>query len=332
MKLSYFKKSILGIISAVSISLVIIYISNIPLQEITAFSIQLLLLSLTITLTRLISQATRFYILLKLFSNTDFKFSQSILIRSSSEFFALTTLPFLADEAARAFMLIEKGLSPAVSFSITFIELILDTVIGAILSFASGIYALIIGERVLAITILLISLFQMTLIVAIISFSKEKKVQFFVKIRIPIARKIHSSHLIASMLKDTAKEYSRIISSILSTRYILYLTLLIVLTVIVTVTPAIILHEILAEYGYNNFLNTLYAFRSGETFGVLPITVGGAGLTEAGVYLYMERVLEIDSWSSVIKWRIATYYITLIITSSMLLLISVKYFKRSLAQ
>ena len=180
----------------------------------------------------------------------------------------------------------------------------------------------------LAITILLTSLFQITLSASIITFSKEKEVQFLIKIKIPIARKIHSSHLIASMFKDAAKEYSRIISSILSTRYILYLTLLIVLTVIVT--PAIILHGILAEYGYGNFLNALYAFRSGETLGVLPITVGGAGLTEAGVYLYMERVLEVDSWGSVIKWRIATYYITLIITSFMLILILTKYFKRSL--
>jgi len=183
---------------------------------------------------------------------------------------------------------------------------------------------------VLAITILLTSLFQITLSASIITFSKEKEVQFLIKIKIPIARKIHSSHLIASMFKDAAKEYSRIISSILSTRYILYLTLLIVLTVIVIVTPAIILHGILAEYGYGNFLNALYAFRSGETLGVLPITVGGAGLTEAGVYLYMERVLEVDSWGSVIKWRIATYYITLIITSFMLILILTKYFKRSL--
>ncbi len=182
----------------------------------------------------------------------------------------------------------------------------------------------------LAITILLTSLFQITLSASIITFSKEKEVQFLIKIKIPIARKIHSSHLIASMFKDAAKEYSRIISSILSTRYILYLTLLIVLTVIVIVTPAIILHGILAEYGYGNFLNALYAFRSGETLGVLPITVGGAGLTEAGVYLYMERVLEVDSWGSVIKWRIATYYITLIITSFMLILILTKYFKRSL--
>jgi len=86
MKLNYFKKSILGIISAASISLAIICVFNIPLQEITVFSVQLLLLSLTITLIRLISQAIRFYILLKLFSDTDFKFSQSILMRSSSEF------------------------------------------------------------------------------------------------------------------------------------------------------------------------------------------------------------------------------------------------------
>jgi hypothetical protein len=89
MKLNYIKKSILGIISAFSISLIIIYIFNIPLHEITAFTIQLLLLSLTISLIRLISQAARFYILVRLFSCIDFKFSESILMRGSSEFLLL---------------------------------------------------------------------------------------------------------------------------------------------------------------------------------------------------------------------------------------------------
>jgi hypothetical protein len=332
MKLNYIKKSILGIISTLSISLIIIYVFNIPLHEITAFTLQLLLLSLIISLIRLISQAVRFYILLRLFSNADFKFSESILMRGSSEFFALTTLPFLADEAARTFMLIEKGLPPTTSFSIAFTELILDTVVGAILSFPSGLYALMLRERVLAVIILLISLLQITLSLMFIVFSKEKRIHFLEKIKPFIAGRKHSSQLITSMLKDGAREYSRILGSIFSTKYIVYLTLLVMLTIIVILTPAIILYGILLEYGYNSFLNALYAFRSGEILGLLPVTIGGAGLTEAGVYLYMERVLGIDSWSSVIKWRIATYYITLIITSSMLVLISIKYFKRSLTQ
>lgn len=171
---------------------------------------------------------------------------------------------------------------------------------------------------------------QITLSLTFIFFSQEKRIHLLEKVKPFIAGKIRSSQLIISMFKDGAKEYSRILGSVFSTKYIGYLTLLIMLTIIVIIAPAIILYGILVEYGYGNFLNALYAFRSGEVLGVLPVTIGGAGLTEAGVYLYMERVLGIDSWSSVIKWRIATYYITLIVTSSMLVPMSIKYFKRSL--
>ena len=134
------------------------------------------------------------------------------------------------------------------------------------------------------------------------------------------------------MFKDGGKEFFRILGSIFSMKYLIHLAMLVMFSIVIIIVPAIVLHEILIDYRYNNFLNVLYAFRSGETLGVLPVTAGGAGLTEIGVYLYLLRVLGVDSLSSVIKWRIATYYITLIITSFMLIYTSIKYFRKFLAR
>lgn len=332
MKLDHLKRSLLGIISVIIISLVIICIFNIPLSEIIQFTPQLLFLFIAMSMIRLLSQGIRFHILLKIFNNPGFTFSESVIIRGSSEFFALTTLPFLADEAARTFMLTERGLPFSTSFWITFIELLLDTLIGAILSLASGVYAFLSGERLLASTILTISSFQVTLSIIFISLSKNKDISLFKKIRLPLSRKLQSTQYISSMFKDGGKEFFRIIGSIFSLKYLIHLAMLVLLSVAIIIVPAIVLYEILTEYGYSNFLNVLYAFRSGETLGVLPITAGGAGLTEIGVYLYLVKVLGVDSLSSVIKWRIATYYITLIITSFMLIYTSVKYFRKFLTK
>ncbi len=332
MNLNYFKKSLLGIISVIIITSVIIYIFNIPLNEIIQFTPQVLLLFLILSIIRLLSQGIRFHILLKLFSNSGLTFQESVIIRGSSEFFALTTLPFLADEAARTFMLTERGLPFSTSFWITFIELLLDTLIGAILSIASGVYALLSGERLLASTILTISSLQIILSIIFIALSKNKGISLFKKIRLPLSRKPQFTQYISSMFRGGTKEYFRILGSIFSLKYLTHLALLVLISIVIIIVPAIVLYEILIECRYSNFLNVLYAFRSGETVGVLPVTVGGAGLTEIGVYFYLVRVLGIDSLSSVIKWRIATYYLTLIITSFMLISTSIKYLRKFLTK
>ncbi len=332
MKLNHFKKSLVGVISVIIITLVIICIFNIPFSEILQFTPQLLFLFIAMSIIRLLSQGIRFHILLKLFSNSGFTFSESVIIRGSSEFFALTTLPFLADEAARTFMLTERGVPFSTSFWITFIELLLDTLIGAILSLASGVYALLSGERLLASTILTISSLQIILSIIFIALSKNKGISLFKRIRMPLSRKLQSTQYISFMFKDGGKEFFRILGSIFSMKYLIHLAMLVMFSIVIIIVPAIVLHEILIDYRYNNFLNVLYAFRSGETLGVLPVTAGGAGLTEIGVYLYLLRVLGVDSLSSVIKWRIATYYITLIITSFMLIYTSIKYFRKFLAR
>ncbi|MCX8202018.1 MAG: hypothetical protein N3H84_07970, partial [Candidatus Caldarchaeum sp.] len=97
------------------------------------------------------------------------------------------------------------------------------------------------------------------------------------------------------------------------------LTFLLASTAVVMSAPALILYLQLGSIGSTGFLASLFSFHSGNVLGVLPVTVGGAGLTEAGVYIYLRTVYGIDSAATVVQWRIATYYVSLILSGVMFL-------------
>jgi uncharacterized membrane protein YbhN (UPF0104 family) len=54
---------------------------------------------------------------------------------------------------------------------------------------------------------------------------------------------------------------------------------------------------------------------AGNAIGNLPITVGGSGLTEFGLWAYLNHLAEFKlelpensiEWNTIIAWRIATY-------------------------
>jgi hypothetical protein len=55
----------------------------------------------------------------------------------------------------------------------------------------------------------------------------------------------------------------------------------------------------------------------------LPITIGGSGLAEFGIIAYLNNLNPFDftkptegisGWDAVIGWRIATYYVPIVIT------------------
>jgi uncharacterized membrane protein YbhN (UPF0104 family) len=62
---------------------------------------------------------------------------------------------------------------------------------------------------------------------------------------------------------------------------------------------------------------SIFAVMAGNAIGNLPITVGGSGLTEFGIWAYLNHVssfaLELPQnnvdWNTIIAWRIATYQI-----------------------
>ena len=68
--------------------------------------------------------------------------------------------------------------------------------------------------------------------------------------------------------------------------------------------------------------DSVMAVMGANAIGNLPITIGGSGLAEFGIVAFLNdlnpfdpaAVESADEWSAVIAWRIATYYIPIVVT------------------
>ena len=85
-----------------------------------------------------------------------------------------------------------------------------------------------------------------------------------------------------------------------------------------------------------NAFDSIMAVMAANDIGNLPITIGGSGLAEFGIVAYLNNLNPFDfsmaegsvEWNTVIAWRIATYYVPIVITWFLLMKLALgKYTK-----
>lgn len=84
-------------------------------------------------------------------------------------------------------------------------------------------------------------------------------------------------------------------------------------------------------------LDSVMAVMAANSVANLPITVGGAGLTELGIFAYINDANPFDisisegviEWNAILGWRIATYYIPLAVTWLLLVKLALTKVSRS---
>jgi uncharacterized membrane protein YbhN (UPF0104 family) len=89
------------------------------------------------------------------------------------------------------------------------------------------------------------------------------------------------------------------------------------LSLVTALSHAALLHISLGPGG-PGLIGSIIAHSSGGVLGSLPVTVGGAGLTEAGIHLSLLGLYGIDRLDAVLRWRIMTYHMCLAISGLML--------------
>jgi hypothetical protein len=307
----------MGLAASLASLLIIMKLSETPLSEVSTLSTSLLYLFILLALVRVLAQGLRFYILVRRYASLRLGLGRAVLIRALSEFFALTTIPFIADETVRVVLLREMGEKVSTAIWIAVSELVMDVFFGGSVACLAGLLAFQSGSQGLGATILLISAFQLSAVLTLIRIATHRE-----------------NSLVAATLRLvqrnalTRKIFSRTMGQLFSegssagaplSRDKPALALLALLTAVVMTVPALTLYVISPDTGV---LGSLLAFHAGSSIGVIPITVGGSGLTGAGVFLYSEGVLGVGSWPKVIVWRIATYYLTLLMTGLSLLVYS----------
>jgi uncharacterized membrane protein YbhN (UPF0104 family) len=85
-----------------------------------------------------------------------------------------------------------------------------------------------------------------------------------------------------------------------------------------------------------NAVESIFAVMAGNAIGNLPITVGGSGLTEFGVWAYLNHLSEFKlelpennvEWNSIIAWRIATYQLPIPIAWFLLMKMALRKYEK----
>ncbi|MDJ0273619.1 MAG: lysylphosphatidylglycerol synthase domain-containing protein [Nitrososphaerota archaeon] len=302
------------LIAGVVIPLVLLRAGGIGLEDLMDVGPDLLATSLALNGLRFLAQGMRLHALLNA-AGVRQKLTRSVLIRGASEFFALTVFPFGADEAFRTAVLTRLGLSVWTSLRIAFAELIFDVMVVAPFALVAGTIALSAGNAHLAALLIPVASVQLTFSLAISS--------VVLKGTVPRSRvigwvsSVTSRFRVGGLNRPVSEEgWTDDRSDLRKPQLVASMTLL---SLAVMLAHAVLLQLALSSWGID-LIVAVIAFSSGGVLGSLPVTVGGAGLTEAGIHLALRSLFGVDDLEAVLKWRLMTYHVCLALSALILLL------------
>ncbi|MFB5637786.1 MAG: YbhN family protein [Nitrosarchaeum sp.] len=246
-------------------------------------------------------------------------------VRIGSEFIKFTTPMFVGAEFIVIYYLHKKGVPPSKSTWIAIMDIVTEVFAGGLLSIMAGIIALMHGAYVIGALILGISI-TITSLWMVLFFLSSKRTfqvpQIFVSLTKRFAKEKGTKYIeqtnswmkeVCTMSRENLKTSES--KKVFTTSFLFSLTSWsfygISFMIIAMGTGYIVgaFDSIMAVMGANAIAN-------------LPITVGGSGLAEFGIIAYLNNLdpfnLDIPqgtvAWDAVIGWRIATYYVPIMIT------------------
>jgi len=309
---------VLGIAISIVILAIVASLFNFNISIVLSINPFYFLLALASSLLVLLVQGLRFRFIIDTFTDKGpFKMRESIIVRIGSQFVAMTTPAYVGGEVARAAWLATKGIPAGTALWLPYIEIIFDVYSTGLFSFLAGIIALNYGRIFLGTILTLLSAIMLFLMTLVIFLSRSERLRipnFLKKMAIRILGEKRGNSMIEKA--DTAimelKEASRVTLTKKNIKHLFYIS---IYTTILALLTGSSLFFIAKGLGLNvDLYQSLLAVFASVILGNLPITFGGAGLAEAGVYYYSSLVLGVSSWPMVFAWRLASYIIPLAIT------------------
>ncbi|HJJ22880.1 MAG TPA: flippase-like domain-containing protein [Nitrosopumilus sp.] len=246
-------------------------------------------------------------------------------VRVGSEFIKFTTPMFVGAEFVIVYYLHKKGVKLSKSTWIAIMDIVTEVFAAGLLSIMAGIIALLNGAYVVAAIILgtsitvtslwlvmfflsSVHMFQVPKALAnlVKKLGKEKGVKYINKTNTWMEE-------VCIMSKENLKtsESKKIFTVSFLFSLVSWLFFGISFMIISMGTGYVI-----------NAFDSIMAVMGANAIGNLPITVGGSGLAEFGIVAYLNNLNPFDfsipegavAWDTVIGWRIATYYVPILIT------------------
>ena len=318
-------------IIAVAVSLVpfLLLFAFTPVSPADVFSVGVLpfLLSVSAVMVRILLQAYRFRYFINHFIGPNISTTlKTMNARIGGEFVTQTTPSFIGGEIVRIAWLVKNGVSTGKAAWVATAEIISDVYVGSILAFIAGGIAIFGGGYFIGILIVAVAVptFGFWFLVVLLSANRNIQLpKFSLSLIKRFLSKERSDHLIHSTnvtLADLCKMSRENFTSFNSVKVLSVGMAITFVAFVFQGLSFLVLAQAVGEQV--GFFQSFMATSAATALSTLPITIGGSGLAELGVWAYITNissiphltdVLNSSQLSVIIAWRIATYQIPLVI-------------------
>lgn len=246
--------------------------------------------------------------------------------RIAGEFVTQTTPSFIGGEIVRIAWLIKNGVPAGKAAWVATAEIIADVFAGSILAFIAGGVAIFGGGSFIGILVIVIAIptFCFWFLVVILSANRNMQLpKFALRLINKFLPEERSDRLINSTniaLADLCKMSRENFTSFNSVKV---LSVGMAITFVAFAFQGISFLVLADSVGHHvGFFQSFMATSASTALSTLPITIGGSGLAELGVWAYITNistipdltdVLNSSQLSVIIAWRIATYHVPLVV-------------------
>lgn len=301
--------------------------TNVSPQDVFAVGLVPFIASAAAAIVKIMLQAVRFKYFIKRFIGHDVSSTgKTISARLAGEFVTQTTPSYVGGEFVRIAWLSKNGISPGKAAWVATMEIIADVFVGSMLAFIAGGLALYRGASVIGIAVILITIPTFAVWLSLVLFSAKRNLRlpmFSQRIAERLMQKEKAEKLIVSINSAIADLCQMSRENFNSKKAIRTFAVGMAITFSAFVFQGISFMVLANAVKYEiGFFDSLMATAASTAIASLPITIGGSGLTELGIWAYITNLNGIPDLGAVINdsqlnviiaWRIATYHVPLVI-------------------
>ena len=308
----------LGLVLTSSVVIGISFFSGITLSDLVKLGFLTFGLAAAASAARLLVQILRFRVItLGLTGEPKPDLGGLALTRVASEFVSLSTPATSMGVFIRTAWLSQKGVSGGKSLSIGYFEVLMETYVGAGLALIAAGYAISrgavgIGSTIALVATILIAGYTIIFVVPALRGIKVPHGLFTIAAFLvggPRANALYLRAVVGSL------NFSVSVRAIASRDNLSVVFKALCLTIIEDFLAGTALWLVLNAAGLkvDLFSATIAAYGVG-TIAQIPVSIGGAAITELSMQSYLVSVYGFSSWAAIVLWRIATYQVLLAVT------------------
>ena len=317
--------------------IILIFTANVSPQDVLAVGLVPFLAAAAAAVIKMLLQALRFKYFIRHFLGYDVASTgKTVAARLAGEFVTQTTPSYVGGEIVRIAWLTRNGVTPGKAAWVTSMEIIADVFVGAVLALIAGALAIYRGGSVIGLAVILVTIPTLVVWLGLVLLSAKRTLRlpsFSQKLVEKFLSKKRSENLINSAntaIADLCNMSREIFNSKKSIRtFAVGIALTVTAFVFQGLSFMVLANAVEPRIG---LFDSLMATSASTAVANLPITIGGSGLAELGIWAYLANLSGIPNLDDVIKdsqlnviiaWRIASYHVPLVLAWIALIKITV---------